>query len=260
MESSEREPSYYEVALTHRQVMVGLVVALTTVGVAFFAGIWIGRDQNAPAADERAGGAASTGAASEVEKLTFFGDEATPSPKPAVEPARIAPAPSAPAAPRDLLPETASEPATPAESRAESRTETATADEGESAKLRQTLEAEMAANRIDSSEAPAIAPGTRVSQGVAGATAPVSASPAAVPATGTLWIQVYSSSNGDRAREISTRLEKGGFSVRTLTPAAATGHNFRVRVGPYPDRARAERAATRLRREFRLDTWITDSP
>ncbi|MGH7859358.1 MAG: SPOR domain-containing protein, partial [Candidatus Binatia bacterium] len=72
-------------------------------------------------------------------------------------------------------------------------------------------------------------------------------------------IQVYSSTNAERARQITARLERGGFSVRTLAPAAATGANYRVRVGPYPDRARAERAATRLRREFKLDTWITDS-
>jgi cell division septation protein DedD len=245
LESSEREPSYYEVALTHRQVMVGLVVALTTVVVAFFAGIWIGRDQSSPPADDRVGGAASVGATSEVEKLTFFGDEPASPKKPAVEAAPIAPSPSAAAPPRAAEAGIEPSPGTVAES--------------ESAKLRQTLEAEMAANRVDGGEAPAITPGARVSQGAAPAAVPAPERPAATPATGTLWIQVYSSSNGDRAREISTRLEKGGFSVRTLAPAAATGSNYRVRVGPYPDRSRAERAATRLRREFKLDTWITDS-
>ena len=78
--------------------------------------------------------------------------------------------------------------------------------------------------------------------------------------SGTLWIQVYSSTNGERAKEISTRLVKGGFPVRTLEPAAATGPNYRVRVGPFLDRAKADRMATRLRRELKLDTWITDSP
>jgi cell division septation protein DedD len=250
LESSEREPSYYEVALTHRQVMVGLVVALTTVVVAFFAGIWIGRDQNAPPADVRAGGAAGAGAASEVEKLTFFGDDRTPPAKPATPPAPIAPAPSR-----------------PVETEHTAEAAPSAAADSESAKLRQTLEAEMAANRVDGGEPPAIAPGARVSRGETSSTPPAAASPAApasspaaAPATGTLWIQVYSSTNGERAREISTRLEKGGFAVRTLAPAGATGANYRVRVGPYPDRRRAERAATRLRREFKLDTWITDSP
>ena len=35
---------------------------------------------------------------------------------------------------------------------------------------------------------------------------------------------------------------------------------WRVRVGPYEARARADAAATKLRREQKLDTWVTDTP
>ena len=36
--------------------------------------------------------------------------------------------------------------------------------------------------------------------------------------------------------------------------------NYRVRVGAYGERAKADAAAARLRREYRLETWVTDSP
>ena len=44
MESSEsHEPSYYEVALTNRQVLIAFVVLLTSIVAAFLSGVWIGR-------------------------------------------------------------------------------------------------------------------------------------------------------------------------------------------------------------------------
>jgi DedD protein len=130
----------------------------------------------------------------------------------------------------------------------------------------------MAANRVDESPAspPAArtqpaAPGTRATRGTgspAKAPAPGREGAGAPPAPdpgGTLWIQVYSSTNRERATEIVRRLEQGGFTVKLLEPSASGG-NVRVRVGPYADRAKADRAAGRLRREHKLDTWVTDSP
>jgi cell division protein FtsN len=35
---------------------------------------------------------------------------------------------------------------------------------------------------------------------------------------------------------------------------------YRVRLGPYADRAEAQRVADRVRHDFKLDTWITASP
>jgi DedD protein len=80
------------------------------------------------------------------------------------------------------------------------------------------------------------------------------------PRAGSLWVQVYSSSNGARAREIVAELEKARFPVVLAELDRAGGPHFRVRVGPYAARPEAESAATRLRREQKLDTWITDSP
>ena len=49
MESSEsHEPSYYEVALTNRQVLIAFVVLLTSIVAAFLSGVWIGRGGSSP--------------------------------------------------------------------------------------------------------------------------------------------------------------------------------------------------------------------
>ena len=44
------EPSYYEIALTNRQVLASFVVLLGCVLVAFGMGVWVGRMDGAPRA------------------------------------------------------------------------------------------------------------------------------------------------------------------------------------------------------------------
>jgi DedD protein len=270
VEPNEREPSYYEVALTNRQVMVGLVVALATIVIAFIAGIWIGRTSGQGSTPQQIAQANAPGGGPEkVEQLTFFGEKPVVQ-KPAGGDQEKAPA----AAPTGSERSAASTSSTPPDSEAE--------------KLRQTLEADADAHRAPGTESSAAsstpAPGTRVSRSEAKkerkalrATAPAAesqrASPTAsavvvpgVPISATdaaasdLWIQVYSSSNLSKAKALTSRLQKAGFKVRQLETEHDGATSYRVRVGPYPTRAGADNAATRLRREFRLDTWVTDSP
>ena len=47
------EPSYYEIALTNRQVVVAFVILLTCLLGAFFSGVWIGREGSVRAAQEQ---------------------------------------------------------------------------------------------------------------------------------------------------------------------------------------------------------------
>ena len=260
MDSTEtHEPSYYEVALTNRQVLVAFVVLLSCLLVAFLSGVWVGRG----AEPARAAAPAPTPpppAGEPIEQLSFFSGK---------EPgARTAPKPAAPAA--------APEPA-------------AAAVDAAADSMRRTLEAEMEANR-ERPAAPVPAPGapapptpapaaastpvaagertTRTPPAPAPATRPAAPAPAApvttvAPATtpqGKVWIQVYSSSNGVRAREIVDQLKRANFTA-VLGETAKDGQTvYRVRVGPYEKRERAERVAERLRREHRLDTWVTDAP
>src|SRR3954467_893609 len=50
--ASSHEPSYYEIALTNRQVVVAFVILLTCLLGAFFSGVWIGRESTARATQE----------------------------------------------------------------------------------------------------------------------------------------------------------------------------------------------------------------
>jgi cell division septation protein DedD len=275
LEAHEHEPSYYEVALTNRQVVSGFVILLVCLFAAFLSGVWLGREANAGSVQIAAAAPVRAPEAGEakLEQLTFFGDRgAVPAARP-VSPAPTSVAPAA--APRP----TERAAPTPAEAEAE--------------KLRQTLEAEMAQHRTDLEAAspaeatapPAVAPvGTRLKRkgersGASAATAaptaaapttaaPTAAAPvaaaaaptAAAPAGAPIWIQVYSSSNGAKAQELAARLRQGSFQVAVLEAVSGGGATFRVRVGPYTTRDAADRAASRLRREYRLDTWVTDQP
>src|ERR1700730_4361750 len=75
--SVSHEPSYYEIALTNRQVVVAFVILLTCVVAAFFSGVWIGRESTARAQERmallaRTGGRGSHGT---VGAMGAVGDE-----------------------------------------------------------------------------------------------------------------------------------------------------------------------------------------
>ncbi len=264
MESSEsHEPSYYEVALTNRQVLIAFVVLLTSIVAAFLSGVWIGRGGSSVA---RTPPGVSDHAAATVEapleQLTFFNGKDAGA-------RRQAPVASG-------APAVAARPGeTPA---AALKPEEAPADASATEAMRQNLDATMAANRTvpaptagarsaasPASPSPA---GTRVGTPSAPASADHAASaptakqpPAAKPAaSGKTFVQVYSSTNAARAKEILAELKKAGFAVAVAETPKNGATSYRVRVGPYADRAKATAAASRLRRQFRLETWVTDSP
>ena len=223
--NEHQEPSYYEIALTNRQVLVAFVILLACVLASFFAGVWVGKGSPAAAAAVEAAAAEpepTPGAT--PEELSFFTDgerpdldrlaeqprpdttlaedlgveEPAPRPTPTPPPARAAASP-APAPPRS----------TPAPAR------------------------------------PASA-----------APVPAAAEPAPALAPGQVVIQVFSSRDEVQARRLATRLKAAGFSA-FLSPA---GEMYRVRIGPFRDRGAAEADAARARRDFKVDTWITAAP
>lgn len=239
MEPSEsREPSYYEVALTNRQVLVAFVALLVCMLAAFLSGVWIGRGGATSAKPAPVVAQPASGSEPQLEQLTFFTGK-----EPGARTAVATPPPAAPVVPRPA----ATAPALPATRPAPLTTPTPAPPAPEVAVARATPTPARA------TAAPAATP------------APTSAKPgtakAVPPAAGKLYVQVYSSNNGARAKEIVTRLRKGGFKVQlTETPKSGSQTNYRVRVGPYDGRSEADRAASRLRREYRLDTWVTDTP
>lgn len=264
MDSHEtHEPSYYEVALTNRQVLIAFVALLTCLLVAFLSGVWIGRGGAEAAQLDSRTPAQQAAAVAEppLEQLSFFNgtDPGKSAPKAAPAPSTSAPVATAAAEPAPDAPRAAAPPE-PAPDASDA--------------MRQNLEATMAANR----ETPAmkLAVGERTGtapadvapqRAAADAAAPAkTAGPAPsktenrAPAAGRIYVQVYSSNNAARAREILAQLRQAGFAVVMAETAKGGGKSYRVRVGPYDNRAAADAAAIRLRRDHRLDTWVTDSP
>ena len=224
---SEQEPSYYEIALTNRQVLVAFVILLVCVMAAFFAGIWVGRGSPAAATDGPQEAVAEPTPTGQPEELAFFNDgESGTSTTPATD--------------RPDLQELARNP-----------------------RQGTTLAEDLGvkdAPRAGASPAPAAPGGEPEAPPGPGAepSAPPAATATAAPTApaGALFIQVLSSRDELQARRLETRMRAAGYKA-FLSPA---GPMFRVRIGPFAARPEAETAAAKARREFRVDTWITASP
>jgi len=220
------EPSYYEIALTGRQVLVAFVILLVCLVAAFFSGVWVGRDGAEAGGDEPARAEAPPPAEEEREgrpadELSFF-EEAPPAQPPPRDLGKVAEQPRPESTLREDLGDGAGE---------------ESPDAGAEAGDRPAREA-------------------RKEPAPAGETRP-EANPAGSLATGDVVIQVLVSSEEDKARDVLDRLRASGFRA-FLSPVADGGRTlYRVRVGPFEEKAEAERVAERLRRTFDLETWIT---
>jgi cell division protein FtsN len=264
------EPSYYEIALTNRQVVVAFVILLTCVLGAFVSGVWVGREATARTAQEQmVRNTPPPEVAQEgknLEELEFFDKNkkeadrqkaarqeaaarpsigstlledlgvkkkpaaAAPPPPPAAEPAA-----EEPASPVAAVPD-------PAQERRNRRRERAAA-------------AAAAAANAPETPVPAPAP-TSVK-------APKPASPAktaAAPAVpkGSYVIQVFSSADQAQAERIRARLSGGGQTAY-LSPIDRGGRTmYRVRIGPFKSHEEAQKVADQVRKGYKLDTWVTE--
>ena len=114
--SNSHEPSYYEIALTNRQVVVAFVVLLACLLTAFFSGVWVGRgsaEREAPAVVRQAPPEPTEGA--DLQELDFFEQEGQ-EPEPGGATAQMAQKPPSPETTlqEDLAGRTRAEPAQPA--------------------------------------------------------------------------------------------------------------------------------------------------
>lgn len=211
--SQSHEPSYYEIALTNRQVLIVFVVLLVCVVVAFFSGVWLGkRDSPAVMAEvaqsEIAESAPAEEEGSAVGELHFFADE------------------NAPEDDGPSLAEMVDEP-----------------------KPETTLLEDLGGNEAESAP----------EQPVVEAVKPESSAPKpeTTATAGGYVIQVFSSADEVQARRLLKQLNDGGFPAFLSPVEVGNQTMMRVRIGPYPELAGAESVAERIRREFKLDTWVT---
>ncbi len=293
------EPSYYEIALTNRQVIVAFVLLLTCILGAFFSGVWIGREATARAAqdqivrntppsqgpqdgksldeleffdaknknrkgadhaDHKAAGDKSADKLADTTEIqaaasstasTFSTSQASPAPSPSGNPsgnttladdlARRTPAVKKTRTPAPAAPvEEAAEPA--------------------------PVPAARAARAAPAIAAPVPAPPARKGKNrdrtAAAATAPARASRAAADSAaspkGAYVIQVFSSADKTQADHIRAKLTGGGQKAY-LSPIERGGRTmYRVRIGPFKSRSDAQTVADKVRKGYKMDTWVTE--
>jgi DedD protein len=266
--NEQHEPSYYEIALTNRQVMAAFVILLLCVLGAFFSGVWVGRGGKG---DRRAASSASQAQATPpgqpMQELQFFTPKGE---KPAEKPPAVAspetslatdlgkstdaptkgadtePAPAlTDAAPAPVAPPPAA--SKPVTSPAESTVPTASVPTAPAKPA--------AASTAPSTAAPTTAtPATPATAAAKPATPVVKTSELA---PGEMVVQVFSSSDGEQAKKTVQRVNKGGFKAYVSPLQVGTQTMYRVRIGPFNDRAAAQKVADQVRKRFKLDTWIT---
>jgi cell division septation protein DedD len=259
------EPSYYEIALTNRQVVVAFVILLACLLAAFFSGVWIGRGGIDPHRDQmvRVTPPPPSPEGRNLEELKFFADRPNkkagkstekPVDKPEEKPAEVAaaanptPAPDAGAAgttlQQDLEPPARSAP--PARSPRTPRPAPAPPV------VRSTPPAPV---HEEPAEEPA-RPESVQTRPVEKASSPQPGSGSA-GGPGSVVIQVFASADQAEAGRVRDRLSKGGQAA-FLSPLTVEGRTmYRVRIGPFANRPKAQVVAEKVRKNFKLDTWLT---
>ena len=239
--SNSHEPSYYEIALTNRQVVVAFVILLLCLVSAFFSGLWIGRESAARAAqDQMVRDVPPSPAAPEegqaLEELAFFEDEQKPGSGDSVPDATPTPAPARDTTlledfGGDLDDDVEPDPALPEGRRRRGRN---------------------AAGEEEVAEAAAPTPAPTPARAAAVAT------PEPRIAAGQVVIQVFSSPELDQAEKVRDRLIGGGHKA-FLSPVQVAGRIMhRVRIGPFDSRGEAQKVAEQVRKGYKLDTWVTE--
>lgn len=252
--SEPHEPSYYEIALTNRQVVVAFVILLVCLLSAFFSGVWIGRESTARAMEQIARNSPPPESqpkqeGQSLENLEFFDSKENKSGKKhegqgGKDEAQAAPrpTPSAPAPAAEPEPPPAEPPV----------------------KVAAAAPAPMAppvpaADRKGKGRKGAATPTPAAADDDSAPVRPVKPSEVepAVP-RGAVVIQVFSSQDKPQADRIRKQLAKGGQKA-FLSPVDVAGHTmYRVRIGPFTSRPDAQRVAEKVRKAYKLDTWVTE--
>jgi cell division septation protein DedD len=274
--AESHEPSYYEIALTNRQVVVAFVILLTCLLGAFFSGVWIGRESTARNAQEQLVRNTPPSEVSQegknLEELEFFDKN---NKKVADDKARgeetAAPAPGGSTLLEDLggkKPEARTPPPPAAEPAAEEpATDPAAIDPAQERRNRRRAAraAAAAAAAANPPEAPAPAKATPakptpVKAAATKTTETKATKTAAAPAIpkGSYVIQVFSSADQAQAERIRGKLTGGGQKAY-LSPINRGGRTmYRVRIGPFKSHDDAQKVADQVRKGYKLDTWVTE--
>jgi len=225
--SESNEPSYYEVALTNRQVLVCFVVLLGSVLGAFLSGVWVGNSNPPEGFSETSEETANGGPPDQVEKLEEFKFvDQKPTDEPLDKP-DLSQLLEQPKGETTLAQDVGSAPPPPPPPPQESRQETPPPP------------------RQQTPPPPRESP------------PPPQAAP---PATGEGFVlQVFSGRDEAQAKKVLAMVKRDGYQayVSSVQKGAMTLH--RVRVGPFAERAAAEKAEREIKGKHKLETWVTSA-
>jgi len=215
-------PVHYQVSVTGRQAAAFFLVLLGALGLSFFFGM-------------KTGAAAKRGP-DPISALTAQSDIAVPAAEAAGEGPRSTPVPTeAPIgfdAPTKSEPPAATEPAARPEPRAE-----------EPKPVVKEARPEPTEPPAPKAESPKAAP------------AKAEAPKAAAAEEGPFWVQVLVTKSAQKADGLAKKLKADGFKPDVALVPGKQGL-FRVRVGPYADRPKAEAGAKKVEKLEKLDTTI----
>ncbi|HSK78713.1 MAG TPA: SPOR domain-containing protein [Thermoanaerobaculia bacterium] len=267
--ANSHEPSYYEIALTNRQVVVAFVILLICLLSAFFSGVYIGREGTLRDQEQMVRATPPAQPANdegrELDEFEFFDSANTrasaPDQRAQLEPAAVPEPPPSSASDTTLLEDFGGEDVAPApEEDAEEVTEAETPTERRirERREREARRAAAAAEALSKPAAPAAEPAREEAPARPRRGSEAAAAPAASSRAGKVVIQVFSSAEKDQAERIRQRLANGGHPA-FLSPVQVGGSTmYRVRIGPYGTRDDAQKVADTVRKGYKLDTWITE--
>lgn len=244
------EPSYYEIALTNKQVVGAFVVLLACVVAAFLGGLWVGRES---AAREAEAVLRSTppptqvaDAGDKTDKLDFF---SVPQGSPQIEPNDKA-GKGTLREDLDRRDQTLGTPPVDAAPAAE------TADDGEEAPPPEAAPpAPLPPRQADKTPPAKAPPEVRNDKRPAKADRVEKGDPE--PPKGSFVVQVFSTPERDQAVKVRNRLTGSGEKAYLSPVKASSGTMYRVRIGPFTSRDAAQKVADKVRKGYRLDTWVT---
>lgn len=248
---AEGKKTYYQVSFTGGQALAVVIVVLLGLGLSFFFGAKAGFERlpdTPAAAAPRDAPPAPSPAPSENAETSAASPSATSSAAPsagAPSPASLEEAPVF----EDREAGTAEGPRTatvgPAPSTGPSRTQIAGSPSGGAPKAAAPAAPADGASRPEAPKKPPALPSE-----------PPATKPAAA-AKGGYFVQVLSTSSKAEAARWKEKLAAKSYRTAAVTSVESKkGRLYRVRTGPYPDRAQAKKAAAKISAEFRQKAWV----
>ena len=68
---------------------------------------------------------------------------------------------------------------------------------------------------------------------------------------------MFSSHDKAQAEKVKGQVAAEGYPAFISAVDQPDGKFYRVRIGPFEEKARAERAARGIKQKFKLETWVT---